>query len=201
MWGKQAQAVIWFVSYAPVFLIAAYRYFFEESVKSEEIFGMYISENFFHVIFIFILLSISILLYYFVPKWIFNNIEKKITDGIKGNEVLIKKSERPSLNDYTFFLLTLILPLITVDFTSIVSLIVCIAVISFIILLLTKIDYVIACPLFFVSNYKVFNVSYVKASDKKEIYIIKGFVITKHDDFYNRKFKIVKLIKDVYYLK
>ena len=34
--------------------------------------------------------------------------------------MLLLRFERPSLNDYTF-LLTLILPLITVDFSSIVS--------------------------------------------------------------------------------
>ncbi|GAA0491223.1 hypothetical protein GCM10008986_16630 [Salinibacillus aidingensis] len=201
MWGKRAQGILWFVSYTPVFMIAIYRYYFEDIVKGKNLWNYNIPENLLHVFFILILLFFSIGIYYFIPKLMFRNIERKISNYDKGKDIYIKEFKKPSLNDYTFFLLTLILPLITVDFKSIVSLTICIAVILFIILLLTKIDYIIACPIFFVSKYKVFNVSFVFITDKEEKYKTKGFVITKHDDLYNKKFKIVKLIKNVYYLK
>ena len=201
MWGKFEQATIWFISYLPVVLIAMYRYFVELSVTDTKIKGYHVSENAIHVLSLLLIIIVSLLIYYHFPKWMFNKIEKDINQNKRGKLVYIKQFEKPSLNDYTFFLLTLILPLITVDFTSTVSLVLCLSVVAFIILLLTKIDYIIACPLFFVSKYKVWRVSFTEVSDAKGEYITNGYVITKRGDLLNDKFEVKKLINNVYFLK
>ncbi|MFT4415310.1 hypothetical protein ACLM5H_15725 [Fredinandcohnia humi] len=202
MWGKLEQAFIWIISYLPVLLIALYRYFFEKEVSklSLSLYGHQVSNDIIHVVSIVVLMTISALLYYFVPTKMFKKIERQLSSKKKGQTVIIKKFERPTLNDYTFFLLTLILPIITVDFSSTVSLLVCFLVITFSIILLTRVDYIIACPLFFVSSYKVWKVSILETSEKDESYTINGYIITKENDFFNKEFRVSKLIRNVYFL-
>lgn len=204
MWGKFEQAVLWIISYIPVLLIALYRHVFEKKVSEAESIPLYvyqISDYLFHIIVVIFLLCLSVCLYLWAPKIMFKNIERQLMLKEKGQDVIVTKFERPSLNDYTFFLLTLILPLITVDFSSIVSFLVCFAVITFIIVLLIQIDYIIACPLFFVSGYKVWKVALLEKSESDKKYIIEGHIITKENDFFDKEYRIVKLFRNVYFLK
>ncbi|CAM4214073.1 hypothetical protein BAMA_02105 [Bacillus manliponensis] len=203
MWGKLEQAVLWIISYIPVLLIALYRHVFEKKVSEAgyiRFCGYQISDYFIHIIVVISLMCLSVCLYLWAPKIMFKKLERKLMLKEKGQNVTVKKFERPSLNDYTFFLLTLILPLITVDFSSIVSFLVCFSVITFIIVLLIQIDYLIACPLFFVSSYKVWKVALLEKSERDEEYIIEGYVITKENDFFDKEHRIVKLIRNVYFL-
>ncbi|MCS0789530.1 hypothetical protein NX021_15360 [Cytobacillus firmus] len=200
MWGKSEQGILWIVSYLPVLMVALYRYLFEDKINIMGYCSNIISADLLHLIFILLIMLASAGIYYYVPKVLFKELNKQLVSGKKGENVIVKKFERPNINDYTFFLLTLILPLITVDFTSTVSFLICFSVIIFIIILLTRVDYIIACPLFFVSNYKVWKVNLLQTSDKKGEYIITGFVITKEDDFFDREFRIEKLIRNIYYL-
>ncbi|PEA09492.1 hypothetical protein CON38_10445 [Bacillus cereus] len=203
MWGKLEQTIIWIISYFPVVLIALYRHVFEKQVSEGKYkpFGYQIPDYLLHIIIVIILMCISVCLYLWVPKKMFKDIESQVISKKKGQVVIVKRFEKPALNDYTFFLLTLILPLITVDFSSIVSLVVCFSVIIFIIVLLVQIDYIIACPLFFVSSYKVWKVALLEKGERDEEYIIEGYVITKENDFFDKEFKIVKIIRNVYFLK
>ncbi|MBN8199306.1 hypothetical protein [Bacillus sp. NTK034] len=200
MWGKTEQGFLWIISYLPVLVVALYRYFFEEKVKTLEVFGHTISDDFLHLIFISFIMLFSAGLYYYVPKTMFKKLNKQMVKGEKGRNVIVKKFERPNLNDYTFFLLTLILPLITVDFTSTVSFLICFSVIIFIIILLTRVDYIIACPLFFVSTYKVWKIELLETSEQNEEYTINAFVITNESDFFDKEFRVEKLIRNIYYL-
>ncbi|MGE1006673.1 hypothetical protein ACQGRT_04575, partial [Bacillus cereus] len=124
MWGKIEQAVIWIISYIPVLLVALYRHVFEKRVSEVEhlsFCGYQISDYLFHIIVVILIMCLSICLYLWAPKKMFKNLEEELKLKKKGQDVIVTRFERPSLNDYTFFLLTLILPLITVDFSSIVS--------------------------------------------------------------------------------
>lgn len=203
MWGKLEQAVLWIISYIPVLLIALYRHVFEKKVSEAEyicLYGYKISDYLFHIIVVILLMSLSVCLYLWAPKIMFKKLEGKLMLKEKGQDVIVKKFERPSLNDYTFFLLTLILPLITVDFSSIVSFLVCFSVVIFIIVLLIQIDYIIACPLFFVSSYKIWKVTLLEKNETDEEYIIEGYVITKEKDFFDKEYRVVKLIRNVHFL-
>ena len=201
MWGKPEQAVIWTISYIPIFLIAFYRYYFEYSISEIKIFNQTLTVNAIHLISIITIVIFSFVLYFLFPKIIFRKIERAIEDNKRGMGVYIKQFEKLSINDYTFFLLTLILPIITVDFSSTVSLLLCLSIIIFIIVLLTSINYIIACPIFFISAYKVWKVSFVETSDINDQYVINAYVITSRDDFFNSKFKVVKLLSNIYFLK
>ena len=81
--------------------------------------GYQISDYLFHIIVVILIMCLSICLYLWAPKNV-QNLEEELKLKKKGQDVIVTRFERPSLNDYTF-LLTLILPLITVDFSSIVS--------------------------------------------------------------------------------
>lgn len=131
---------------------------------------------------------------------VFKKLEKKIKMENKGENFVVQKFDRLNLNDYTFFLLTLILPLITVDYTSTVSLFICFSVVIFIIILLINIEYIIACPIFFISKYKIWKVNLSKPSNAPLKIDKEVFVITKINDFFNREFRAVKLLRNVYFL-
>lgn len=100
-----------------------------------------------------------------------------------------------------FFLLTLILPLITVDFSKFTNLYICFLVIIFIILLLVNLNYIIACPLLIFSKFKVWVVD-IETEIQGETHILENvFVITTEVDLYNKKFIKKQLLPRIYYLK
>ncbi|WP_399632730.1 hypothetical protein [Sporosarcina sp. SG10008] len=198
MWGKLEQTFFWIIAYIPVVSIGSYRFFFENQISELTIYKYEISGDTIDIISVITILAVSITIYMNTPKLALRKLERKLATGEKGGDYQIKHFEKLNLNDYTFFLLTLILPLITVDFSSPVSTIVCFFVVVFIITLLVKIDYIIACPLFFVSSYKIWRVKMVEPS-MKDIEI-DAFLITKINDFFEQDFRAVKLIKNVYLL-
>jgi len=200
MWGKQSQALFWILAYIPVFLIGSYRYFFEKSMKEIKISQFTFPPSTINVFIMVCILIFTWILYRKVPNLIFGNLEKKIKKENKGENFVIKKFDRLNLNDYTFFLLTLILPLITVDYTSTVSLFICFSVVIFIITLLINIEYIIACPIFFMSKYKIWKVNLSKQSNTQLQIDMEVYVITNINDFFNREFRAVKLLRNVYFL-
>src|SRR5690606_31899889 len=100
----------------------------------------------------------------------------------------VRKFSKLSYNDYMFFLLTLILPLITVDFSKFTNLYVCFLIIIFIILLLVNLNYIIACPLLIFSKYKVWVVDIETEIHGQQSILENVFVISPVDDLYNKSF-------------
>lgn len=220
MWNKKIQLLFWSAAYFPVFIIAIYRYIFEGEkkyilLKINWIKKLY-NNNFLSFkevylnnpelisvgvdcIAILIVIIITILIYKNGPNIIFRNIEKSIDkNDVKSS---IRKFSKLSYNDYMFFLLTLILPLITVDFSKFVNLFTCLIVIFFIIWLLVNLNYIIACPLLIFSKYKIWIVDVVTDINGETQILENVFIITPVEDLYNKAFVKKQLLPRLYYLK
>lgn len=198
MWGKRTQIFMWIISYAPVFLIGIYRYSYENVSKEISIFKLHLKSNIIDVIIVLIIFALAYLIYKFSPSHILKKAEKKAIKSKK--KYSISKSSKLSLSDYTFFVLTLILPLITVDFSKILNLIICFGVIFLIIGLLVNIEYIIACPLLIFSKYKVWRVDLKWNENNHLIEKQDIIVVTKSKEFNNKDFKRIKLLSNVYLL-
>lgn len=220
MWNKKIQILFWGAAYSPVFIIGLYRFFFEGVQKGRfleiDFIKTFYNKNFLSIktfyrdypsltlniidcSIITIIIGLSVLLYIKGPTVIFKNIEKEIDiNDVTSN---VRKFSKLGYNDYMFFLLTLILPLITVDFSKFTNLYICFLVIVFIILLLVNLNYIIACPLLIFSKFKVWVVD-IETEIQGETHILENvFVITPEVDLYNKKFIKKQLLPRIYYLK
>lgn len=171
---KIKQFVLWFLAYLPIILIIIFR-----TVKS----NWYLP-----IIFVFI----SILIYffsgnlylYFEKKYINNNSKKVGT--IKSNEVL-------PISEYSYFILTLFMPLLFEDINTLLDYTVFGTLLILILVIFTKNDYIIINPLFLLGKYKVFKVK-INAVDK----IINGYAIINKKIDLDKDFYYKEIFKNVY---
>ncbi|MDM5214637.1 hypothetical protein QUF94_24960 [Peribacillus sp. NJ4] len=207
MWGKNEQKLLWGTAYLPLFLLMIYRFiesnnFFPSKVKNliEKI-G---KENF-DLINIILILFLSFILYKGVINWLFSGNDDKLKQKKIGKDFFIRKYEKLSVNDYSFFLMTLLLPLISLDYKSIINLIVSLLIILFIISVYVKTDSISVCPLFFVSGRQVFKAvmsEYTKEEENRDPSLRKEVIIItleKNLDL-NGNFRAQRLVNNVFYV-
>lgn len=109
------------------------------------------------------------------------------------------------MNDYSFFLLTLLLPIISIDHSSIVNLAISIIIIAYVIAIYVKTDSISSCPLFFFSGRQIYKgiISQASKEQKKENPFLRKEVIIilkKRNLNLNKKMRGTELVKGVYYL-
>ncbi|GAA0366437.1 hypothetical protein [Bacillus horti] len=213
MWGKVEQSILWVVTYTPLVLIMIFRF-----ITSNEFFGLdqqirmifnkdsvFLSNLALEIYFILIALVFTVALYIATIKYYLSGYEKNIKPGKEGNDYFIRKIEKLSANDYSFFLLTLLLPLISLDHSSAINLAVSIMVVIYVIIIYVKTDAISVCPLFFFSGRRVYKgiiSTGTKAQElsnpsfRKEVVI----VIKRENISLNRTVRGAQLVGNVYYL-
>lgn len=209
MWGKKEQVILWLTAYFPLLLIMIYRFIdsnnFFENNKIVYWISQQINEYFFDFIIIIVIILCSSIMYRLVTRWYFEDLEKNMIAEIEGDVISVRKYESLHVNDYSFFLMTLFIPLISIDHTSVINLVLTLLTILIVILIYVKTDSISICPLFFTSGkyvYKATISEYPREMEAIDPSLRKTVVIitpTKNLDM-NRKFRVTKLIGDVYYL-
>ena len=126
-------------------------------------------------------------------------------EGSTGIEIVLRNYQRLSVNDYSFFLISLLLPLVSLDYTSIFNLLVSLLIISFIIIIYVSTNSICVCPVFFMSNRFVFKATIsqhsrdeeeLNPSLRKDVYVI---TLKKNIDM-DKKYRAEKIVSNVYYI-
>ncbi|MCQ9152147.1 MULTISPECIES: hypothetical protein [Bacillus] len=206
LWGKKEQYYLWYTAYLPLFLIMVYRF-----IDSLNLFGNI--EIIKHIVktltktgvdFIVILLIIlfSYLMYKLVIRWLLKDQEINLS-GNTGSSFWIRSIKKLSVNDYTFFLMSLLLPLFSLDYESFINVAVSFLIIVVIIIIYVKTDFISICPLFFTTGYQVYEAiisQHSKEAEQEDPSVrIKAIIITKSknpdlDDRYRGR----RLISNIY---
>lgn len=215
MWSKLQQTILWLITYSPLIFIMIFRFIVGNKyfgidkwilniswIDKESVFVSNLSAEIFFVIFIIIYTYVS---YRYTIKWFMSGFENRIKPGKDGKDMYIRKAERLSANDYSFFLLTLLLPLVSLDHSSVINLAVSILIILFVIKIYVNTDAISFCPLIFFSGRNVYK-GVISLGEKEEEandgslrkQVI--FIIQKDKITFNRKVRGEKLVNDVYYL-
>lgn len=215
MWSKFQQRVLWILTYSPLIIVMIYRFiagneFFGidnwiqtfKWVSIESIFVSYMALEVYFVIFI---LLYTFTIYKLAIKWFLAGYESRIAQGQDGEDYYIRKAEKLSANDYSFFLLTLLLPLISLDHSSITNLVVSLLIIFFVIAIYVNTDAISVCPILFFSGRKVYK-GIISAGEKQEEVENPSlrkevvFMIKKENISFDRKVRGERLVNGFYYL-
>ncbi|WP_028987435.1 hypothetical protein [Thermicanus aegyptius] len=209
MWGKREQVILWATAYLPLVLIMVYRFvdsndFFKKAEWAKWL-AMHIDKTVFDVIVIAGIIVLSLLIYRLVAMWFFSDYDRQLKDKEIGKSVSVRKYERLSVNDYSFFLMTLLLPLISIDQASAINLMVTLTIVVIVIVIYVKTDFISVCPVFFMSGRQVYKATISDQSKEAEATdpsIRKDVIIITREKSLNlnNKFRTVNLISNIYYL-
>lgn len=215
MWSKYQQRLLWILTYSPLIIVMIYRFIagnnffgFDQWLKTkswislESIFVSYMALELYFVIFILIY---TYLVYKFAILWFLSGYETRIVQGQDGENYYIRKAEKLSANDYSFFLLTLLLPLISLDHSSITNLVVSLMIIFFVISIYVNTDAISVCPILFFSGRKIYKgvISTGERHEEVDNPVLRKevvFMIKKDQIAFDRKVRGVSLVNGFYYL-
>ncbi|WP_198134396.1 hypothetical protein [Pontibacillus litoralis] len=152
-----------------------------------------------------ITLVISLVLYKITIKYLLSGYERLLVQGGKGEDFFIRDIKVLSANDYSFFLLTLLLPLVSLDHSSFINLSVSLLIIFYVISIYVKTDAISVCPLFFFSGRKVYKgiiSTGTKEQEAKDPLLRKEVIIIMKEKnlTLSRKMRGEELVGNVFYL-
>ena len=209
MWGKREQGILWTTAYLPLMLIMIYRFVDSNDYFKKTEWALWFAKRFdktaFDVIVVAAIVLISLIGYRLVAVWLFNGYDRQLLNRELGKTISVRKYERLSVNDYSFFLLTLLLPLLSIDQASAVNLMVTLAILVIVIAIYVKTDFISVCPVFFVSGRQVYKA--IISDQRKEMEaadpsIRKDVILITRERSLdlNDTFRTVKLVNNIYYL-
>ncbi|MCT6814784.1 MAG: hypothetical protein M3043_00100 [Lysinibacillus fusiformis] len=209
IWGKRQQIILWIVAYTPLLLVMIYRFIDANNYFKQQKILIWIASIVDKVIYDSIIVIIIFLTSWYCYKKITNyylsTLNTKLENGSEGFTVSVRKYNKLTANEYSFFLLTLLVPLVSIDHSSIVNLWVTIIIISLAIIIYVKTDYLITCPVFFISGYQVFRATIsfgTREEEQADESLKKEVIILTKMKFLNlnKKFRVEHLVADIYYL-
>lgn len=209
MWGKREQVILWTTAYLPLVLIMVYRF-----VDSNDYFkktgwatwlAKHLDKTVFDIMIIAMIIVISLIIYRLVADWLFSDYDRQLKDKEIGRNVSVRKYERLSVNDYSFFLMTLLVPLVSIDQASAINLMVTLTIIVIVIAIYVKTDSISVCPVFFMSGRQVYKAIISDQSKEAEAAnpsIRKDVIIITSEKSLdlNNKFRTENLISNIFYL-
>ncbi len=209
MWGKREQVLLWTTAYLPLILIMVYRFvdsndYFKKTEWALRL-AKLMDKTVFDLIVVAAIVAVSLCVYRLVAVWLFAGYDRQLQNKEIGKTVSVRKYERLSVNDYSFFLLTLLLPLISIDQASAINLMVTLAIIVIVIAIYVRTDFISVCPVFFVSGrqvYKAIASDQSKEAEAADPSVRKDVIIITRERSLdlNYKFRTVKLVNNIYYL-
>lgn len=215
MWSKFQQRLLWILTYSPLIIVMIYRF-----VAGNEFFGIdkwiktiewislesaFVSYMALEVYFVLFILVYTFTIYKLAIKWFIAGYESRVAQGQDGEDYYIRKAEKLSANDYSFFLLTLLLPLISLDHSSIINLVVSLLIIFFVISIYVNTDAISVCPILFFSGRKIYKgvISTGEKQEEKDNPSLRKevvFMIKKDNISFERKVRGESLVNGFYYL-
>lgn len=134
---------------------------------------------------IYLIISLStIIIYHFTAKIFEKSKLKEIKKRLENEmekSIIIRKCDPISINEYSFFILSLLLPFITEDPSDLLNLLIMSTLIFILIIIMIKKNQIIINPIFLFSRFKTYKITGEFEGERIEYY-----VITKVENFSNR---------------
>lgn len=208
IWTRKEQTLMWITAYFPLLIVMFSGFLYHNELLPAGFKKQQLEQLFTHwwiveLVFLITVLLISLLLYRIVILWLLRGLEQRLADRTLGREVSVRQYAKISANDYTFFLLTLLLPQVVVDYSSVVNLTVSLFMIVFIISVYVKTDSIATCPLFFVSGRQVYQgvisvSSRAEEENNPDLRRNVVLIIREREMNLNVKYRAQRLVDNVY---
>lgn len=201
MWSKKEQFLLWVLAYLPLMGIFLLKFTLENKLIPRSIQGVWgklpqTSEKVTELIYAIIIVIFGLFLGVLITRIALKKA-KESTSSI--SEVYIKKYAKPKAEHYSFFLITMLLPLFSLDVKSVTNLLGGLLILGIIILIYVKTDSISTNPLFFVIGRNVFQAEITSTSGSG---IRKNVFLISEDGYLDlsEEFRIQHLVGDVYYV-
>ncbi|WP_045519029.1 hypothetical protein [Neobacillus niacini] len=201
MWSKKEQLILWLLAYLPLIGIFIMKFLLENKLMPRSLDSIWdrlphTSNSITELIYAVLIISICTFLGMKIIKVGLNKVKNSLSIT---SEVFIKRYNKPKAEHYSFFIVTMLLPLFSLDVKSITNLTGGLLILIIIILIYVKTDSISTNPLFFISGRNVFEgeIQNISGTGLNK----KVFLISEEADLdLNNKFKLQHLAGDVYYI-
>lgn len=174
--NKIKQFFLWLLAYSPIFFIILFRALDDSWIYS------------------ILFLIISIVIYFFGGNLYLKSRKKRISENEKKIGT-IKTYETLPISEYSYFILTLFMPILFEDINTKLDCTVFVTLILLILFIFTKNDYIIINPLFLFGNFKVYKVN-IKNVDIQ----ISGYAIISKNIDLDKDFYFKEIFNNVYFI-
>ncbi|MGY3724360.1 hypothetical protein SAMN05421767_14010 [Granulicatella balaenopterae] len=187
--NKVKEFFLWIIGYSPVIMVILYKFKIEKYVAN--------AYACFGVLGIVIL---TLLVYRIEQRCFLKNVEKDMEKYNENKRLEIKSISRLSLNEYSFFILTLMLPFIFEDANNSFDFWLMVFIILVLIYILVKMNQIIVNPIFLFSKLTILKctVRKIGSENEKEISIITKLKVTDLEQLEVVRYK--ECFEQVYYV-
>lgn len=181
----------WIVSYSPVFLIIIYNYL----IKNEEM------NNLEQVFWFLGIIIITVFLYRVTMKYFITKQNKNIDKNNQNKRLQLKMKKSLSLEQYSFFILSLMLPFVFESTENIFDLLLVLTLVFIIIAIMIKMDQIIVNPIFLFSKIKIYKGEIKKRGNETTQQIAFITELSEHELENEIEFNYEEYFNNVYILR
>lgn len=199
MWSKKEQLLLWILAYLPLIAILILKFLLENDIIPDSLYSIWrqlpnnktISELVYTSSTLLLFTALGILIMKFGLK------KARKADSIT-KMILIKKYRKPRADHYSFFLVTMLLPLFSLDVKSITNLFGALIILILVIIIYVKTDSISTNPLFFLSGKHIYeaDIQSMNGHIINTVYLISD----ERDLDLNNSFKVQHLVENIYYI-
>lgn len=196
-----AEWILWMVSYTPVIMIILIKYFFSDKKSGSNwnsklnfsVLNFNFQVNFQILLFLVVVFS-TVLLFKLALFFFLRGVKKELRKPLVSKIKKIISFKKLSLDKYSFFILSLMLPFIFESGESIFDLWIIFSLITILIVVMIKMNQITVNPIFLFSNLSVFEAEILKVSTnpniegKKKVTIITNYNLSEIENLENEKY-------------
>ncbi|EGO2579474.1 MULTISPECIES: hypothetical protein [Enterococcus] len=181
----------WIVSYSPVFLIIMYNFF----IKTERM------NNLEQVLWFSGIALVTVILYRTTMKCFMKKQNKNIDEDTQNKKLQLRKKNSLSLEQYSFFILSLMLPFIFESTENVFDLLLVLTLVSIIIAIMIKMNQIIVNPIFLFSKVNIYSGEIQKIGNEKTQKIAFITELSNNELESETEFKYEEYFNNVYILR
>lgn len=181
----------WIVSYSPVFLIIMYNFF----IKTERM------NNLEQVLWFSGIALVTVILYRTTMKCFMKKQNKNIDEDTQNKKLQLRKKNSLSLEQYSFFILSLMLPFIFESTENVFDLLLVLTLVSIIIAIMIKMNQIIVNPIFLFSKVNIYSGEIQKIGNEKTQKITFITELSNNELESETEFKYEEYFNNVYILR
>ncbi|EOJ82615.1 hypothetical protein [Enterococcus faecalis] len=182
---------LWIVSYSPVFLIIMYNFF----IKTERM------NNLEQVLWFSGIALVTVILYRTTMKCFMKKQNKNIDEDTQNKKLQLRKKNSLSLEQYSFFILSLMLPFIFESTENVFDLLLVLTLVSIIIAIMIKMNQIIVNPIFLFSKVNIYSGEIQKIGNEKTQKIAFITELSNNELESETEFKYEEYFNNVYILR
>lgn len=181
----------WIISYSPVFLIIIYNYF----IKTEKM------KNYEQALWFLGISIVTVVLYRTTMKCFIKKQNRNIDKSAQNKRLKLKKKNSLSLEQYSFFILSLMLPFIFESTEKIFDLLLVLTLVFIIIAVMIKMNQIIVNPIFLFSKINIYRGEIQKRGNKKTQQVAFITELSENELETESEFKYEEYFNNVYILR